>query len=139
MSRAAAPGRVDWRGRSVRFPPMAFIDRERFKRFEQFFTRHLHAFVVAAQQGYRTKGRGVLIYSAPDDRFEGNVRELRFDYKSQGEIEAMNQGTRDELVQGMLERYEPPGEAVFVALYRDNTYDISRVVLKPPERGERPN
>ena len=31
-----------------------------------------------------------------------------------------------------------PG-AVFVALYRDNTYDISRVVLKPPERGERPN
>jgi len=118
---------------------MAFIDQERFKRFEHFFTRHLHAFVVAAQRGYAAKGRGVLIYSAPDDRFEPNVRELRFDYKSQGEIEAMQGGARDELLQGILERYQPPGEAVFVALYRDNTYDISRVVLKTPERGERPN
>jgi hypothetical protein len=34
----------------------------------------------------------------------------------------------------MLERYQPPGEALFVAIYPDHSYDISRVVLKTAER-----
>ena len=119
---------------------MAFVDPERFKRFEQFFTRHLAAFSAAAARGLADKGPGVLVYFAPDTHFEGRVTQLRFEYKSKAEIDAMHGDTRDELIQGMLERYQPPGEALFVAIYPDHTYDISRVVLKTAERSaSRPN
>jgi hypothetical protein len=115
---------------------MPFVDPERFKRFEQFFSRHLPYFAEAARRAFAAKGPGVLIYHAPDDRFEGQLKSLKFDYKTKSEIDAAHAETRDELIQGMLERYQPPGEALFVAVYPDNTYDISRVVLR--RAGETP-
>ena len=48
------------------------------------------------------------------------------------DIDAAQGGERDELIQGMLERYQPPAEALFVAIYPDMSYDVTRVVLRPP-------
>ena len=114
-----------------------FVDPERFKRFEQFFKGHLHVFADAAARGYARKGPGVLVYRPPDDRFEGTVTSLKFEYKTKAEIDAQQGATRDDLIQGMLERYQPPDEALFVAIYPDKTYDVSRVVLGrvPPGGG----
>ena len=108
---------------------MAFVDRERFKRFEQFLAKHIRVFADAAGHGYSRKGPGVLIYNAPDDRFDPPTGPFRFDYKSKSEIDTLHQAARDEMLQGMLDRYKPPAEAVFLAIYPDNTYDISRVVI----------
>ena len=118
---------------------MAFVDPERFKRFEQFVTRHQRIFADAAGRGFSMKGPGVLIYYAPDGRFENTVGPLRFEYKTRAEIEKLHEGARDDLIQGMLERYQPPGEALFVAVYQDNTYDITRVVLASDPAAPRPN
>ena len=119
---------------------MAFVDPERFKRFEQFLSRHMRVFVDASTRAYSMKGPGVLIYNAPDDQFGAPVGPLQFQYKTKAEVDAAHEGARDEMLQGMLERYQPPGEALFLAIYRDNTYDLSRVVI---QRGEgtvqRPN
>jgi len=108
---------------------MAFVDPERFKRFEQFVTKHLQVFATAASRAYAKQGPGVLVYNAPDDQFDKPVREFRFQYKTRAAVDAGHADARDELLQGMLERYQPPGEALFLAIYEDNTYDISRVVL----------
>ena len=115
-----------------------FVDPQRFMRFERFFKRHLHVFADAAGKSYAKKGPGVLIYRPPDDLFEGPVTTLRFEYKTRAEIEAAQAGTRDDLIQGMLERYQPPGEALFVAIYPDKTYDVSRVTLGPPGIAQSP-
>ena len=111
-----------------------FVDPERFKRFERFFKRHLHVFADAANKSFAKKGPGLLIYRAPDDRFEGEVTSLKFEYKTRAEVEAAQAANRDDLIQGMLERYQPPGEALFVAIYPDKTYDVSRVTLAAPGR-----
>jgi len=120
---------------------MAFVDPERFKRFEQFLARHVTAFAAAAGRGYAARGKGAVIYRPADDRFEGTLTSLRLEYKTKSEIDAAQGETRDELIQGILDRYQPPGEAVFVAIYGDQTYDVSRVVLsstgQPP--AGRPN
>lgn len=117
-----------------------FVDPERFKRFEQFFTRHLHVFADAAGRGFAAKGPGVLVYRAPDDQFGPGVTTLKFEYKTRAEIEAQQSGARDDLIQGLLERYQPPGEALFVAIYPDKSYDVSRVVLSQPgASAPRPN
>src|SRR4051812_5143752 len=108
---------------------MAFVDPERFKRFEQFLSRHVKAFAAAASRGFSTRGKGVVIYYPLDDRFEGTLPAVPLEYKTQAEIDAAQGETRDELMQGILERYQPPGEAVCVAIYRDQTYDVSRIVL----------
>ena len=105
---------------------MAFVDPERFERFEQFLSRHVMAFAAAASRGYLARGRGAVIYRPPDDRFEGTLSALRLEYRTQTEIDAAQGETRDELIQGILERYQPPGEAVFVTVYPDKTYDVSR-------------
>jgi len=118
------------RGRSsCRLPRMAFVDPERFKRFEQFLSRHIAAFAAAASRGYTARGKGAVIYRPADDRFEGTLPSLRLEYKTKSEIDAAQGDTRDELIQGILDRYQPPGEAVFVAIYQDQTYDVSRAVL----------
>src|SRR5688500_2758383 len=118
---------------------MAFVDPERFKRFEQFLTRHSRVVAEAASRAFEAKGPGVLIYHAPDDRFDDTpIAQFKFQYKTKVEIDRVHADTRDELLQGMLDRYQPPGEAVFVALYRDNTYDISRVVLRPAQSSPPP-
>jgi hypothetical protein len=109
---------------------MAFVDPDRFKRFEQFVTQHLRAFAEAAGHGYATKGKGVLIYTTLDDKFSRPGGPLRFQYKTKAEIDAALEGQRDDLLQGILDRYQPPGEAVFLALYPDNTYDITRVGIE---------
>src|SRR4051794_21361845 len=116
---------------------MAFVDPERFKRFEKFVSLNLAGLAGAAGRGFRSKGPGVLILYAPDDRYEGGAAPLHSDYKSRAEIDTMHEGARDELVQGMLERYNPATEMLLLAMYPDNTYDISRVVLQPP--AQRPN
>src|SRR5690349_11029553 len=117
-----------------------YVDPERFKRFQAFLDRHLSAFVDAAGRSFQKKGPGVLIYRAPDDRFEGQLRTLTLEYKTKAEIEAAQGEQRDELIQGMLERYRPPGEALLVAIYPDHSYDISRVVIHaggpPPGAGQ---
>lgn len=118
---------------------MAFVDPERFKRFEQFFTRHLKAFLETASRGFVAKGPGAVVYQAPDGKFDQPVPVLRLQYRAKSEIDAMHAGARDELIQGMLDRYQPPGEAVLVALYQDNTYDVTRVVIQQKEGGEKPN
>ena len=122
---------------------MAFVDPERFKRFEQFLTKHQRLFADAANRGFSMKGPGVLIYYAPDGRFDPPAGPLRFEYKTRADIEKLHEGARDEMLQGMLERYQPPGEALFVAVYPDNTYDITRVVMStdpaPPPAAPRPN
>ena len=110
---------------------MAFVDPERFKRFEQFVAAHLRVFADAAGRGYAKLGPGVLIYNAPDDRFDPPTGPFRFEYKSKAEIDALHATARDELLQGMLERYKPPGEALLVAIYPDLSYDVTRVVLRP--------
>ena len=113
---------------------MAFVDPERFKRFEQFLNRHSRVIAEAAARAFQAKGPGVLIYHAPNDRFEDSqIPQFKFQYKTKAEIDRVHAENRDELLQGMLDRYQPPGEAVFLALYQDNTYDISRVVLRPPQ------
>jgi hypothetical protein len=124
---------------SVTFTPMAdqFVDPERFKRFQQFLDRHMSVFVDASSRAFAKKGPGVLIYRAPDDRFEGEIRTLSLEYKTKAEIEAAQKDQRDELIQGMLERYMPPAEALLVAIYPDKSYDISRVVIRPG--GPKPN
>ena len=48
---------------------MAFVDPERFKRFEQFVTRHVAAFADAARRGFTARGPGAVIYRAPDGDF----------------------------------------------------------------------
>jgi hypothetical protein len=107
-----------------------YVDPERFKRFQRFLQRHFSAFIDAAGRAFANRGPGVLIYRPHDDRFEGNVPVLSFEYKTRAEIEAAQAGERDELIQGMLERYQPPGEALLVAIYPDKSYDISRVVVR---------
>lgn len=108
---------------------MPYVDPERFKRFEQFISRHVMAFAAAAKSGFSSRGKGAVIYSPPDDRFEGTLPAIPLSYKTQAEIEAAQGDTRDELIQGILERYQPPAEAIFVAFYRDQTYDITRATL----------
>ena len=108
-----------------------FVDPERFKRFQAFLNRHMSAFIDAANRSFQKKGPGVLIYRAPDDRFEGQLRTLTLEYKTKDEIDAAQGEQRDELIQGMLERYQPPVEALLVAIYPDRSYDISRVILRP--------
>ena len=111
---------------------MPFVDPERFKRFESFVTRYLGPLSEMAEQGFRVKGRGVLVYRPPNDRFDAPVAGANFEYKSKAEIDTAQAGDRDELIQGMLDRYQPPGEALFVAIYPDMSYDVTRVVLRPP-------
>jgi len=108
-----------------------FVDPERFKRFQAFLNRHLSVLFDAASRSFQKKGPGALIYRAPDDRFEGQLRTLTLEYKTKAEIDAAQGEQRDELIQGMLERYQPPTEALFVAIYPDRSYDISRVILRP--------
>ena len=110
---------------------MAFVDPERFKRFERFITRHLGPLSEMAEHGFKAKGRGVLFYRPPNDQFDTPVAGAKFEYKTQAQIETAQSGERDELIQGMLERYKPPGEALLVAIYPDKSYDISRVVIRP--------
>jgi hypothetical protein len=117
---------------------MAYVDPERFKRFEQFVHRHLSAFAAAAQRGYAERGPGVVLYRAPDDRFEGMQPVIRFEYKTRAEIEAAQADARDDLIQGMLERYQPPGEALLAATYPDNSYDVTRVTLQAVPRENPP-
>ena len=85
--------------------------------------------------GFSSKGKGAVIYHAPDNRFEGTLDALPLQYMSQSEINAAQGETRDELLQGILDRHQPPREAVFIAIYEDNTYDVSRVTLSqsPPQ------
>ena len=108
-----------------------YVDPERFKRFQQFLERHMAVFMDAARRSFAKKGPGVLVYRAPDDQFASEIRTLSFEYKTKAEIEAAQGDQRDELIQGMLERYKPPAEALLVAIYPDKSYDISRVVLQP--------
>lgn len=115
---------------------MPFVDPDRFKRFEQFVTRNQRILAESAARGFASKGPGVVIYYAPSDRYDEPENILRFQYKTKVEIDAMHQGARDELLQGILDRYQPPGEAVIIAVYQDNTYDITRVVIQPREGGE---
>jgi hypothetical protein len=115
-----------------------FVDPERFKRFEKFLSRHLPVFADAVGRAFASKGPGVLIYRPADDRFEGPVTQLKFEYKTRAEIEAAQADHRDELIQGLLERYQPPGEALFVAIYPDRSYDVSRVTLRPPVPSDMP-
>ena len=112
---------------------MGFVDPERFKRFQQFLSSRMVVFADAAQRGFAAKGPGVVIYNAPDDRFDPATREVRLQYRSKADIDAVHAQTRDELLQGVLDLYQPPNEAVFLAIYPDNTYDVSRVVLRRPE------
>ena len=114
---------------------MAFVDPERFKRFERFINRHLPPLAEIATRAFEAKGPGVLALRPPNDRFDG-PSELNFEYKTKAEIEAAQGGDRDELIQGMLERYEPPGEALICAIYPDMSYDVTRVVLRPPTSGQ---
>lgn len=117
---------------------MDVVDPERFKRFQAFLQRHLSAFAEVAGRGFAMSGPGVVIYRAPDDRLEGQLPTLKLEYKTKAAIDSAQGETRDELIQGMLERYKPPGEALFVAIYPDRSYDVSRVILKsgwiPPAR-----
>ena len=115
-----------------------YVDPERFKRFQQFLERHMAIFMDAARRSFAKKGPGVLIYRAPDDQFSGEIRTLTFEYKTKAEIETAQGDQRDELIQGMLERYKPPAEALLVAIYPDKSYDISRVVLQPVGGGPAP-
>ena len=112
---------------------MGFVDRERYNRFEQFLAKHLRVFVDGATRGFEARGPGVLVYHAPDDQFNAPTGPLRFDYHPKTQVDAAHQSRRDELLQGMLDRYQPPGEAVIVAIYPDNTYDITRVVIQRTE------
>jgi hypothetical protein len=114
---------------------MAFVDPDRFKRFEKFVLDNLRPFADAAAYGYNAKGKGVVVYMALDDQFTRPPGPLRFQYKTKAEIDAAHGDTRDDLLQGLLDRYQPPGEAVFLALYPDNTYDITRVALERVEGG----
>ena len=115
---------------------MPFVDPDRYKRFEQFVARNQRILAESASRGFAAKGPGVVIYYAPNDRFDGPENVLKFQYKTKVEVDAMHQGARDDLLQGMLDRYQPPGEAVFVAVYPDNTYDITRAVLQPRDPGQ---
>ena len=119
---------------------MAFVDPERFKRFEQFVIRHLAPLAEMADRAFQAKGRGVLLFRPPDDRFTSPVTSMKFEYKTKADIDAIQAGDRDDLIQGMLERYQPPGEALFVAVYPDMSYDVTRIVLRPPTTpGQKPN
>ena len=113
---------------------MGFVDPARFRRFEQFLGRYLRHFAEAARRGFAEKGPGLLIYYAPDDQF-AEANQLRLEYKTKAEVDELHAGSRDDLVQGILERYQPPDEAAIIAIYPDNTYDISRVVLGPAGGG----
>jgi hypothetical protein len=109
---------------------MSYVDPERFKRFQSFLRTHVGAFAKAAQQGFKDHGPGVLLYRAPDDQFLTPVREFRFEYKTKAAIEAAQAGNRDELIQGMLERYSPPDEVILAAVYPDSSYDVTRVSIQ---------
>ena len=111
---------------------MAFVDPERFKRFERFITRHLGPLSEMADHGFKAKGRGALVYRPPNDQFNTPVAGAKFEYKTKDQIDSAQGNERDELIQGMLERYQPPGEALFVAIYPDMSYDVTRIVLRPP-------
>ena len=115
-----------------------YVDPERFKRFQDFLNRHMSAFVDAASRSFVKKGPGAIVYRAPDDRFDSQLRTLTLEYKTKAEIEAAQGEQRDELIQGMLDRYQPPGEALFVAIYPDRSYDISRVTITPGKPGQAP-
>jgi hypothetical protein len=115
-----------------------YVDPERFKRFQAFLDRHMSIFVDAASRSFAKKGPGVLVYRAPDDRFDAELQTLTLEYKTKGEIEAAQAEQRDDLIQGMLDRYQPPGEALFVAIYPDHSYDISRVVIHAGKPGQGP-
>ncbi len=119
---------------------MPYVDPERFKRFEQFISRHAIAFAKAANAGFSAKGKGAVIYYPQDDRFEGILPAVPLQYRTKSEIDAAQAETRDELIQGLLERYQPPAEGLFVAIYRDQTYDITRATLPtpPPQPPPRP-
>jgi hypothetical protein len=108
---------------------MGSVDPERYKRFSQFLSRHISAFAAAAARGYAARGKGAVIYHASHDRFGELLAGLRLEYVTNAEIGAAQAGKRDELIQGILDRYVPPGEAVFVVIYPDQTYDVSRIVL----------
>lgn len=109
---------------------MAYVDPERFKRFQSFLRTHIGAFAKAARQGFQDHGPGVLLYRAPDDQFDKPVREFRFEYKTKAGIEAAQADNRDDLIQGMLERYNPPDEVILAAVYPDTSYDVTRVSIQ---------
>jgi hypothetical protein len=111
---------------------MSEVDPDRFNRFEAFLFQHVHAFVKAAREGYADHGPGVLVFRPPDDRFDGPATGTapQFEYKSSTEIEAAQARVRDVLIQGLLERYQPPREALIAAVYPDRSYDVSRVVIE---------
>src|SRR5437868_5855726 len=111
---------------------MAYVDPERFKRFEQFLARHLPAFAMVARRGFAERGPGVVIYRASDDKFEPPTDVLKFEYKPRAQIDSAQKDAPDTLIGGMLERYQPPEEALLVAIYPDNSYDVSRVKLPLP-------
>lgn len=108
---------------------MGYADPERYKRFSQFLSRHVGAFAAAAAAGYAARGRGAVIYRPSGDRFGELLAGLRLDYVTRAEVDAAQGGARDDLLQNILDRYDPPGEAVFVALYPDGSYDVSRILL----------
>jgi hypothetical protein len=109
---------------------MAYVDPERFKRFEQFLSRYMPYFADGAARGFAAKGPGVVIFRPGNDQFDVDVSTVQLEYKTKAQIDAAQGETRDELIQGMLERYQPPGEALLVAIYPDNSYDVSRVIIK---------
>jgi hypothetical protein len=111
---------------------MSYVDPERFKRFEQFLARYLVHFVDFSVRAFEAKGPGAVVYRPPDDRF-GPIAEMKLEYKTRADIEAAQAGQRDELIQGILERYRPPEEAVFVAIYPDRSYDVTRLVIRRKE------
>jgi hypothetical protein len=115
---------------------MPYVDPERFKRFEQFLSKHIGAFAKAAQRGYAEHGPGVLMYRAPDDRFDTDVHTFNFEYRTKASIEAVQADNRDDLIQGMLERYDPPNDVILVAVYPDNSYDVTRATLQAVPRPE---
>ena len=55
-----------------------YVDPERFKRFQDFLNRHMSAFVDAASRSFQKKGPGVIVYRAPYDLFDGQLRTLTF-------------------------------------------------------------
>lgn len=119
---------------------MAFVDPERFKRFERFVTRHILTLADLANKAFAKVGPGALVYRAANDKFDAPIKGTRFEYMTRAQVEAAQAGVRDELLQGMLERYQPPREALIVAIYPDESYDVTRVVLRPPgEAPPRPN
>ena len=115
---------------------MSYVDPERFKRFEQFLSKYLVHFVDFSVRAFEAKGPGVVVYRPPNDQFPP-IAEMKLEYRTRADIEAAQAEVRDELIQGMLERYQPPDEALIAAIYGDNSYDVSRIVIKrKPDAGK---